>query len=313
MAKETPQTEEGVVKTTDTQNAFKAMEQPEADPMGEAFGEEPAEGLQPSPQEEAPEIDWSGIKGADRLIGRSRQEIADYINQKDYQSGQQSNELGELRKKVREYEKLKQQISGEERKEAPKKPSELEIAMFAEKFNENPYAAMEEFLAPKMKDRIAEEVLSTVTEKLNPLMQEQATAIANRQEFIQFVREHPDYTGVLDAKKNVTVARMMDALMAPEYLGPQAHFEDAYKLALMTRDEPSLFTNTCFLMQRGFGFDEAREWANARQNYVPNAEKKKQQIKEEFQSLSAGSKRAAMKQGATEREPDSFHDAFSYD
>jgi len=259
---------------------------------------------------ESPEqFDWSKYEGAENWVGRSPKEIADYYNRREYLYGQQSNELGQLRKQVEEYEKLKEQVTGK-KEEKPKSYDDYDKARFANKFNDNPQAMLDEYFGSHA-DSIAEKVYKLMDDKIGNSVETKAQDVASRQEFSQFAKAHPDFNDILDAKQGTTTRDMMSRLMQDDYLGGNVPFEEAYKLAKMTKEESSLFGVTCMFMQRGFPFETAREYASLKQNHAKNAETKKEQIKQEVQGASAGLKHDSTKQGTSEPVINTMDDAFN--
>ena len=302
---------EGIVSTEDTAKAVggtqtdpeqlqAAETKPEdAETMDTAFGEKAAA----EPTGQTAGIDWAS-HGFPDLVGKSPDEVKNYFQFTNRRYGAQANELGQLRKQVEEYEKLKQQIAGQKPKpeKATEELSEVEMALFANKFNENPLAAMREFLLPKMTESLRDQILSHVKEEFGPVLEGQAQNLAKEQEFTAFVKENPDYLQYQDVMKQ---------LMTPDYIGEDAPFEEVYKLAKLTKEEPSLFPNICGLMRRGIPFDEAKDYASLKQNASASADAKREQIKKEVASIAVGTKRTAAKQVTSEPEIKTMDDAFA--
>jgi len=182
--------------------------------------------------------------------------------------------------------------------------SDVELAMFAEAFNENPRRAMEKFLMPKITESLETKLFDKLKEKFEPVMAEKAESLTTKQEFASFVKDHPDHEKYSDA---------MYELMTDTYLGENAAFSEAYKLAKLSEEEASLFPETCKLMRAGIPFEEAKEYASLKQNAPTNAAAKKEKTKEEIAALAAGKKHAGAKQGTSEPEIKTMDEAFAPD
>ncbi len=268
----------------------------EAEPTGD-LSEVSTEDLtdSPAPQaggQQAEQFDWSQFKNADRLAGRTPQEVIDYLNDLDYRYGRQSNELGELRSYKERYEALQRQLSGyPQQQEAPKKLTDAEKMLFAHQFQEDPYAAMVEHLGPKLAEQLSQQVLQNVTQQIGPAIQNQAHEVAIQGEWDALLRNHPEI------QTDRQMYDMTIRLMQPDYLNYGVPFEQAFLLAKLTKDEPSLFGDTCMFMTRGIPFEVAKDYATLKRDSAKNAETKKKQIKDEVEGLRGG--RAAAKKGRT--------------
>jgi len=247
---------------------------------------------QPAASQQVEQFDWSQFKNADRLAGRTPQEVIDYLNDLDYRYGRQSNELGELRSYKERYEALQRQLSGyPQQQEAPKKLTDAEKMLFAHQFQEDPYAAMVEHLGPRLAEQLSQQVLQNVAQQIGPAIQNQAHEVAIQGEWDALIRNHPEI------QTDRQMYDMTIRLMQPDYLNYGVPFEQAYKLAKLTRDESSLFNDTCMFMTRGFPFETAKEYAMLKRDSGKNAETKKKQIEDEVKGLRGG--RAATKKGRT--------------
>jgi len=302
--------EEGTVSTDDTAEAVgtesNAVESEETLPIEDstsAASEGVGEGTAEAGQPETPSFNWAEY-GLGRYEGKDIKEVANHIRFMDRQYGSQTKELGELRKIRDEYEQLRRQITGR-RAEEQSKPAEIndtELAIFAEEFNRNPYAAMDKYYLPKMTESLTNSIYEKVKDKFGPVMQEQAESLATKQEFNAFVKDHKDWSGYKET---------MRQLMTDEYLGDQVPYEEAYKLAKLSKDEASLFSVTCELMRKGISFDQAREYAFLKQAASTTAEQKSESIKQEIGAARAGIKSATPKKTVAESGVFTMDDAFA--
>ncbi|MHC4463342.1 MAG: hypothetical protein ACYS6W_01645 [Planctomycetota bacterium] len=272
--------------------------------MDAAFDSAPEETQKPS---EPPVVDWTQYQNAQHLAGRPVQDVINHYNQREYQYGQQANELGELRRQAEEYKKLQQQISGQPQEKETKQFSEIEQQMFIRDFNENPQSALMKHLTPQVAEAITERITEKVSENLMPKWQEQMQTVANQQEYAAFWSKYGEELNK-DPRLRDTVQHVMT-----NYLGEQAPYEQAYLLAKMFRDEEHLSPHTCALMRQGVPFKNAREYALAMHNSPQNAENKKDTIRDSVDKLKFGSKRSAKKQATDEPEIMSMDDAFAPD
>jgi len=295
--------EKGIVSTKDTAEAV-GVETKETSPetLDTAFEEAPAK-AEEAEAAEKPTIDWTGY-GLPNLDGKDPEFVKNFFSFTNKKYGQQANELGELRKYKEDKEKLIEQITGEKPPEKSEEMSDLELAKFAEAFNENPRRAMEEFLMPKITESLESKLFEKLKEKFEPVMAEKAENLTTKQEYASFVKDHPDHEKYSDA---------MYELMTDAYLGENAAFEETYKLAVLAEEEASLFPEACKLMRAGIPFEEAREYASLKQNAPANTEAKKEQVKKEIAKIAGGKKHAATKQGDTEPEIKTMDEAFAPD
>jgi hypothetical protein len=289
-----PEQEETLPEEIDAGNA---MEEPE--PTETEVLEEPVATVT-----EPEQFDWSQFTGADHLKGRSVQEVINYLNQRDQQYGKQTHELGELRSYRERLEALQRQATGQP---APvKKPTftEGQKYEFARKFQDDPLGAVSEFTVPQLAEQLKPMLLEQVRQELGPTLQNQAQYVATQTEYASLVRNHPE----IQTDQELRWTTMQ--IMGPEYLGENVPFEQAMFLAKLGKDEPSLFGNVCYLMKRGISFDEAKEYAQLKQNAPANAETKKQQLKEELTGLRGSAKTSTKKRGDSEPEIKTMDDAF---
>jgi len=180
---------EGIVSTEDTAEAV-GVEKPEEtqettgiidSTLGKA-GTEQTEQPEAGSEQAAAAIDWAK-HNLPQFVDKDPEYIANYVRFRDRKYGEQANELGELRKAKEEYEKVKAQITGQE---APEKKTadeitDVELAMFAEEFNRNPYAAMNKYYLPKLTDSLTESIFGKVKEKFGAVLDEKATKLADKQ------------------------------------------------------------------------------------------------------------------------------------
>jgi len=287
--------EEGKVKGTDTVEAVGVEDTTEEAVENTVIDSTLGEAETVDTEQAATTAELSEI---DKLFGPGRfkdlKQVAEYLSFRDRKYGEQSGEIGRLRKLQEEYDALKSQITGQQpAKESAAEITDAELAIFADEFNRNPYAAMDKHYLPKITDRLTDTLFGRIKEKFGPVLDKQAQSLADKQEFSAFVKEHPDY------QKHSNVMR---ELMTDAYLGDGVPFDEAYKLAKLSQEESSLFGDTCKLMQRGMSFGEAREYASLKQNAAANADTTKEQIKNEVAAAAGGLKRAASKQASSEPE-----------
>jgi hypothetical protein len=259
-------------------------------------------------QEQTPDqFDWTKFENADRYHGRTVQDLINYANQRDYQYGLQSNELGEARKYKAELEALRAQVSGQKPTEVKPKFSEVEQAMFLQKLQENPLSAVNEHLTPKLAETLENQIYEKVTKRLGPALQSHAHDVAEQQEVDRVFRDYPE----LNTDDDLLWATKR--LMQSDYIGENARYEEAVLLAKMGKSEKSLFPVTCSLMRMGVPFKEAKEYATLKKNAAATAKTAKDQIKEEVSSISGATKRTSKKAGTKEPEIKDMDDAFDMD
>ncbi|MFA5163822.1 MAG: hypothetical protein WC441_04895 [Patescibacteria group bacterium] len=252
-----------------------------------------------------PSVDWSKY-GLSNLSGKSPEEIANFLKYQNRIYGKQQNEIGEMRKKLAEFESKSQMTSPQstEVKAQMADMDELELAYFAEAFNKNPRSALNKLLKDSILPELMPEIFKQVKEKYDPVIKETSESLAVKNEFVSFTREHPDYRQYEDVMKE---------LMTDAYLGDKFEFNEVYKLAVMADKEQSLFNETCKLMKRGLLFDEAKDYASLRKNAIPSAQAKIDQIKKDVTQAAMGGKRTTTKQAASESKSMTMDDAFGSD
>ena len=255
-------------------------------------------------QEQPSEFDWSPYQGAERLKGRSVQEVINYMNERDYRYGEMANELGRLREIARGYEQVRQQLTGQKPPEKKKEFSDTEMAIFADQFNKNPMQALEEHFAPRIIDTLADQIYRKVSERLGPEMEGRAKDVATQSEYAQCVLNHPE------VETDQRLRWMMHRLAGNDYVGPNLPFEDIYGLAKVAIEETSLFNVACSLMRKGLSFREAKEIAELKRNAPASSEQVREGIKKEVSSLRGGKKTPTKKQVTDEDKIDTMDDAF---
>lgn len=285
--------EEGIVSTEDTQINVGSddLQKPE----------QPADSVEAPEVVQQPEIDWSKY-GLPQFTGQPLDKVAQSIQWRNRKYGEQANELGELRKAREELEKIRSQVSGQPSKPGVRKMTDTELALFAEKFNENPYAAIDEFIKPHLRDSLKEELRKSLQEELSPLIQEQTKELATQQELKAFTEKHPDYQ---------RYAPVMKQLMTDEYLGDSVPYEDVYQLAELSQSEPSVFPETCALMRRGIPFKDAKEYASLRKSVKSAADATRGQVKSEIADVAGAMRKSGASSSTTEPEIKTMDDAFA--
>lgn len=259
------------------------------------------------PAESPQDFDWSGYENADRFKGRSVQEVINYLNHRDHQYGTQTRELGDLRSYREQNETRMRQTTGQP---APaKKPtfSEGQKFEFAQKFQDDPLGAVSEYMGPQLADQLTQQVFERVNQGLGPALQNQAQYVATQTEYAACVRNHPEIE--TDQELRWTTHE----LMGPDYLGGNVPFDQAMFLAKLSKEEPSLYSNTFLLMRRGVSFDEAKSYAELKHNAPANAETKKQQLKDEVAGIRRGTKTSTKGTGTPEPKIETMDDAFAVD
>lgn len=258
-----------------------------------------------SQEKTSDQFDWSSYENAERYAGRTLQDLINYTNQRDYLYGQQSNELGELRRAKAELDALRMQVSGQRTTETRPKFSEAETIAFSQKLQDNPLEAILEYAGPKLLNELKNQLMPELHRSIEPTLRTHAQDVASQQEFNAFLRSHgEDYSDHRD---------MMFRLMQNDYLGDNAPYEEVYQLAKMAKSEKTLFPVTCSLMQRGVSFKEAKEYASLKKNAAAAAKQAKDQIKGEVSSISGGTKHTTKKSGTKEPEIRDMDDAFDID
>ena len=259
-------------------------------------------------QEQIPDqFDWTKYNNTERFAGRNPQEVFDHLNDLEYRYGRQSNELGDARRYKTELEALRAQVSGQRPTEAKPKFSEVETAMFAQKFQEDPLSAVNEFMGPKLAETLTAQIMKQVGERLGPTLKGHAQDVADEQEVSRLFADHPDLS------QDEPTLWMTKRLMGQDYLGQNVPYEQAYQLAKMSKEKASLFPETCYLMRQGVPFAKAKEYAELRQNSPAAAKTTKDQIKDEVNSISGATKRTSKKSGTKEPEIKDMDDAFDMD
>lgn len=254
------------------------------------------------------QFDYTPYKNTERFAGRGLQEVFDHLSSLEYKYGQQSNELGESRRYKAELENLRRQVTGQKpATETKPKLSEVEMAMFAQKFQEDPAGAINEFIVPKLTENMTTQVLQRVGQNLGPALRGHAQDVADKQEADALFRNHPELN------ENDELLGMTRSLMSPNYLGNNVRYEEAYSLAKMTKSNPSLFPTTCYLMRTGLSFKEAKEYASLKKNAPVTAQTTKDQIKEEITSISGGTKRTTTKSGTNKPVDNDMDEVFDAD
>jgi hypothetical protein len=268
-------------------------EEPEESQLPEPTAPEATK--EPATATEPEQFDWSPYQNADHLAGKSVQDLINYQIQRDQQFGRQTHELGELRSYKERQEALLRQAQGQPQKPAePTKMTEYETAAFLQKLQEQPRAAVSEFMVPQLAEQLTPLVMKNVNQQLGPALQDQAQHVAIQQEYASLIRNHPEI------QTDHELRWVTSELLGPNYLNGSVSMEQAMFLAKLGKEEASLFPVTCQLMRRGIPFDEAKEFAMLKQNAPANAVTKKQQLKEEVSGLRGGAKTSTKKVGTTE-------------
>jgi hypothetical protein len=213
--------------------------------------------------------------------------------------------LGELRSYREQNEARLRQATGQ--KPEAKKPTftEGQKFEFAQKFQDAPLGAVSEFMVPQLAEQLKPMLLEQVKQELGPAMQNHSQYVATQTEYAAAVRSHPEIETDHDLRY------VMSQLMGPEYLGVDntaVPFEQAYLLAVLGKDEPSLFNTTCYLMRQRVPFGRAKRLAELEQSAPANAETKKQQLKDEVKSLRGGAKASTKRAGTSEPELETMDD-----
>lgn len=287
-----------------TEGQEEGQQQVSEETMDTAFSDS-TESAPESQEQKTSDFDWSTYQNADHLKGRSVQDVINYYNQRDHQWGQQANELGRLREIEKQFNQIRQQMTGQKDEKKAPKMSDVETAMFANKFGEQPYEAFREYFVPKLVDEMKGPLLEQLRNELSPYVQGQLQNVTIQQERDAFLTNHSE-----ELAKDPSVSQMMQRLMYPDYLGDNASYEEVFSLAKMSKDEPDLFGNTCALMQRGVPYKQARQFALGLKNSSENVENKKNQIKDEFKKLNTVSKGTGKKRSATDEKIETMDDAF---
>lgn len=247
-------------------------------------------------QAESPEkFDWSRYRDADRYKGRDVQEVIDYLNIRERQYGEQARELGELRRLREQYDAMQKQATGQPPPAKKTTFTEGQTFEFAKKWNDQPLDAVREFMVPHLAEELTPMIMEKVQHQLGPAMQNYARNVATDTEYAAFVRNHPE----VETDHNLRM--VVSQIMEPEYLG-DVPFEQAYQLAVLGRDEPDLFSSTCYLMRQGISFEKAKRYAELERNAPVSAETKKQQLKDEVAGVRQGAKTSTRKSGTSEPE-----------
>lgn len=214
--------------------------------------------------------------------------------------------MGELRSYREQNEARQRQATGQP--PPAKKPAftEGQKYEFAQKFPEAPLGAVSEYMGPQLAEQVTPLVMEQVRQQLGPAMRQHAQYVATQAEYDACVRNHPEIE--TDAELRWTTSQ----LMGPDYLNGGS-FEQAMFLAKLSKEETSLFGNTCYLMRQGVPFERARRLAELEQNAPASAETKKQQLKEEVAGIRRGAKTSTKSAKTSEPEIETMDDAFAVD
>jgi len=287
---------EGIVSSTDTSENVGAEET--SVKMDEAFESDTeqveTEQLEKdgSAQTEQTAFDW-GSYGFPELVGKDAEYVKNHFSFTRRQYGRQANELGELRRRAEELKKLREQVTGKETpaKEIVSEMDDFELQAFANLFNQNPHAAIDKFIKPGLKESLKADLIKELREEFGKTVDEKVGSLATEQEWQAFTARHPDYEPHLD---------VMRTLMTNEYLSENVPYEEVYKLAVLAKEEASLFSDTCALMAKGLPFEQAKGYAAAKVHQSANADGKKAQVKKEIASAGGGLKRSVSGQKVSE-------------
>lgn len=237
-----------------------------------------------------PEFDWNqyGL-----TVGkRKASDIANYVRYMNQQYGKQTNELGELRKLKAEYEQLKNQITGQPKKEqsqADPVMTEVENEMFIRMFNDNPAKAIEKLLIPKIKSQLSaqlkDELAGELKKEIAPQFEVKASELATNNEIRMLCLAHPDAP---------QFAPLMQMLMSEEHLGDGLEYEQVYQLAKLASSNEPLYRAAYGLMKKGLDFNEAQELATLRLTKAQTIDNSKNAIRNEVKALDGVSKLGAV-------------------
>ena len=233
------------------------------------------------PKEATGEDVWSAL-GHSEFSGKTEKEIAAILKQKqeevDYHNllyGQQSNELGTLRKKVEELGRQAAETPGPEDKPDL---SGKDLEEFHDLLVSDPMGAFRKYYGPEIDSLVQKKLEDAMTSTDGPVSQklaEQMDAIGLNQLLVHHS----------DVKEHLSE---MNALDAPESLGKQKRpHEDIYQLAKLWKSKDANWEPTYQLMAKypQMPFTEANAIAISQQTSQAESDTQKEKVIDQVESI----------------------------
>lgn len=221
------------------------------------------------------ELNWAEY-GLPQWAGKKPDEIAGHIKGFYKKYGELTNELGELRKMKEKFSQVEQTVTEKPKTSEFKKLDETEYKIFAEQFIDDPIGAMGRFVLPQLQERITNQILEQLDEKIRPEIETVSKNLSYDQSFNQFVKANPDW---------VEHQELMAELMTNQALGEDADFDEVLSLSKLYKSDSKLAAETYQLMKRGFGFNQAKRYATG--VVSASGEEAKTKIKQEVGKVRA--------------------------
>lgn len=257
---------------------------------------------------EAPEKTWTEL-GHPRYEKMTREQIAAEISWRHEVDGRQSDELGDLRKKLKtqdgELEKFKK--PPEEKVdflESLPAMTEGEVMDFNSLYETNPMKAIMKYSSPHIKQIIESHLKETLPQYMQGtvggLLAEQNEA----GEYKKFLDSNDDAEEYVDAMK---------VLDKPENLGQQRRpYRDLYELAKLGTTQDSLYAPV-FQMMRSYPnmpFAEAKKFVELQSHSPDSAKNTREKIKKDVNELQAAGSTTSKKSKASLEKATDVEEAF---
>lgn len=192
---------------------------------------EPEKAVETAEPEDDTEDSWAKY-GLDKFDKMSREEIADYVHWRNRVDGRQSQELGELRKKVKDVTEPATKQDKVDFLDSIPDLTSTQVEDFNAIYAVNPVKAMMKYGKDNMKSIMKEVLSDSLPEQLKEVVGSTKDSI----EYANFVSKHDD------SQEHIPMMQILDGT---EYLGGQARgYDELYNLSKMANSRDNLYQAT---------------------------------------------------------------------
>ena len=230
------------------------------------------------------EKSWKDF-GLDNLEGKSTEQIAQEISYRNKLYGDQSNEIGTMKRKLQEAETKVadfEKLAGREpEKKIVDQMTEGQLADFYRDMESDPRKAISNLIKGSLTDEIKAAVLESVKEQGTPGSDEKLSEAVNSIEWRNFTERNPDWQDYYG---------MMNVLTGEEHFGGNRPFDEVYQLAKLSKTNEPLYRATYQFMATHdkMSFAEAMDYAQMKMTAPAKAMEKKDGIKKEIADIKGG-------------------------
>ena len=248
-----------------------------------------------------PDFDWEGV-GLENYKGRKFEDIANDIKYKQKLYGDQSNEIGKLRKeheeasaKLQRYE----EVAGKspDVSEAIEDMSEGQLADFYKEFEKNPRKALRDMMGESR--RSDDDLQEIIDARVSATLEDYHTW--SRNENLKTNRpeygEHEPY---------------IELLQSPDHFGSNRSSDELLDFSILRGKDKSLADLVYSNMKRfkGVSFSDCKRFAELERNAAPANEDTKEKLRREVESLSGVKKGSPTGKASVGTEIGSMDEAF---